>query len=150
MKKLLLTIAVLLAGTGLSAQPKSFGVRVGPGLFMSYQHTLDHQNFLQVDAGVYGKTDYPGWRISGNYNFTIVRHSVFSGYVDVYAGPGISMGLYDNAKFVCGVNAQVGVSYDFGRIPLNIAFDLAPSVNLPGASDFFETLFPYISIKWRL
>lgn len=150
MKRLLLTIAILLAGVSLSAQPKSFGVRVGPGLFMSYQQTLNGQNFLEVDAGVYGITDYPGWRLAGNYNFTILREPLFDGHFDIYAGPGISMGLYDNAKFVFGFNVQCGMSYDFGHIPLNLSVDLMPSVNLPGATDFVKTLIPYFSIRWRL
>lgn len=150
MKKLLLTIAILLTGLTLSAQPKSFGVRVGTGLFMSYQQTLGGKNFLELDAGVNGVGDYSGWRFVGTYNFNIVRAQVGAGHFDVYAGPGINMGLYDNAKFVFGLNAQAGVSYDFGRIPLNISLDIVPSVNFPGAKDFVTTLIPYFSIRWRL
>ena len=73
MKKLLSVLVLSLAlGTAAFAQPKSFGLRVGPGLEISYQHTVNHKQFVEVDAGVLGISEYPGFRLSAAYDLTIL------------------------------------------------------------------------------
>lgn len=152
MKRLIFCLCSFLMGCGIaSAQPKSFGVRVGPGLEMSYQHGLGTKTFLEVDAGVHGISDYPGWRLSSNFDFVLMTKRTDSGTFDMFLGPGFGMGLYDNARFVFGVTLQYGVSYSFEKIPLNIAVDIRPSANFTGdgATVRWPSLMPALSLRWR-
>ena len=152
MKKLLTVAALLLAlgGTAL-AQPKSFGLRVGPGLEISYQHSVTRNQFVEVDAGVLGVSEYPGFRISAAYDFNILNFRLLRGQFNMFLGPGLSVGMYDKSLFTAGIMVQYGVSYDFPNAPLSLAVDTCPSlwINSEGVSMRFKSMMPMFSVRWK-
>lgn len=155
MKKFILAAAVLLLmGISLGAQPRSFGLRFGAGLEISYQHNLGNTaqgpNFLEFDAGVMGYTNYPGYRITAAYDFTILHFGLLGGDFNMFIGPGVTVGMYDKSKFMGGLVAQFGVSYDFS-FPLSIGIDTRPCFILSGdgASVAFKEMIPMVSLRWK-
>ena len=152
MKKLLSVLVLSLAlGTAAFAQPKSFGLRVGPGLEISYQHTVNHKQFVEVDAGVLGISEYPGFRISAAYDFNILNFRLLRGQFNMFLGPGLSVGMYDKSLFTAGIMVQYGVSYDFPNAPLSLAVDTCPSLwlNSEGVTMRFKSLIPMLSLRWK-
>ena len=146
-------VAVLLLSLGLTcaAQPKSFGLRRGPGLEISYQHQTRAKQFLEVDAGVLGYSEDPGFRLSAAYDFDIMSFELLRGQFNMFIGPGLSLGMYDKSLFTAGFMVQYGVSYDFQRIPLSIAVDTCPALwlNGDGVTMQFKSLVPMASLRWR-
>lgn len=152
MKKSLSVLVLFLAlGMCASAQPKSFGLRLGPGLEISYQHSINYKQFLEVDAGVLGYSEYPGFRVSTSYDFNILSTSLFKGQFNMFIGPGLSLGMYDKSLFTAGFLIQWGVSYDFSRAPLSLAVDTRPClwVNGDGVSMQFKSMMPMFSVRWK-
>ena len=154
-KKIVIVIVLLLAGLALNAQPRSFGLRFGAGLEISYQHNMgsSHQgaNFFEFDAGVMGYTNYPGYRLSAMYNFTLLSFYFLGGDWNMYLGPGLTFGMYDKSKFMGGLVAQYGLSYDFPTIPLSIGVDTRPCFVFTekGATMPFKELIPMASLHWK-
>lgn len=148
-----LCVLLLLSALSLcaSAQPKSFGLRMGPGLEISYQHIVNTKQFVEFDAGVLGYSEYPGFRLSASYDFNILKTSLFKGDVTMFIGPGLSLGMYDKSFFTAGFLIQYGLSYDFPRAPLSLAVDTRPClwINEDGVSMRFKSMMPMFSVRWK-
>ncbi len=135
MKRLIVFAALVIAFcTEAGAQPRSFGLRGGIGLEMSYQHGWDN-NFLEVDLGVLGDAGfekmpayYPGLRLSAVYDFSLFRAEGKAGAIDFYLGPGAAFGLYGRSKPVAGILMQVGIEYDIPKVPVALAIDFRPNI----------------------
>ena len=105
MKKLLLTIILVVSAVSAYAQPRSFGFRIGiSGFEADYMHTFINKNqFLEGNFGVdfgynpEGKSQ-PGVKATATYNFVWARPAwTERGSWALYAGPGLSMGyVYDD------------------------------------------------------
>ena len=156
MKKIVLAaLALLLVSYTLSAQPRSFGVRFGAGLEISYQHNLGstHQgaNFFEFDAGVMGYTNYPGYRLSAMYDFSLLSWHFLGGDWNMFLGPGVTLGMYDKSKFMGGLVVQYGISYDFVSIPLSIGVDTRPCFifTADSATMSFKEMVPMASLRWK-
>lgn len=156
MKKIILAAVVLLcAGLVATAQPRSFGLRFGGGLEISYQHNLGRSsqgpNFMEFDAGVMGYTNHPGYRISAIYDFTLLNFVFLGGDWNMYLGPGLTIGMYDRSKFMGGLVVQYGLSYDFAAIPLSIGIDTRPCFifSADGATMAFKEMVPMASLRWK-
>ena len=156
MKKFLVAaLALLFVSFTLSAQPRAFGVRFGAGLEISYQHSLGstHQgdNFFEFDAGVMGYTNYPGYRLSAMYDFTLLSFHFIGGDWNMYLGPGLTLGMYDKSKFMGGLVVQYGLAYDFVSIPLSIGIDTRPCFIFTdqGATMSFKETIPMASLRWK-
>lgn len=153
-KTLSLLIALLLCRFALSAQPRSFGVRFSTGLEMSYQHafgaTANGPSFLEVDAGVLGYTDFPGYRISGIYDFTLYRLETGAGVLDVFSGPGLCLGMYDKSRFLAGALLQAGASWRFSAFPLMVGVDVRPCLAFASGDFAFPVreAIPMVSLRW--
>lgn len=78
-----------------------------------------------------GYFDRYGTRISGLYEF----HGNLSseGALKWYIGPGVHVGLYRGITAV-GIDGVVGVDYKFTNMPLNLALDWQPTVELGSGS----------------
>ncbi len=150
----LIGAALLLFSTVAAAQPRSFGVRFSTGLEMSYQHqfgtTSQGATFLEVDAGVVGASDFPGYRLSAFYDFTIWSLSAEAGVLEMFIGPGLGFGLYDKSDFLGAFHLQYGLSWRFSDIPLMVGVDISPCVAL--SSDYvgvpLREMIPMASIRW--
>ncbi|MBQ0078197.1 MAG: hypothetical protein KBS55_06190 [Bacteroidales bacterium] len=135
MKRLIVFACLLLAfAQSASAQPRSFGLRGGIGLEMSYQHARN-DNFLEIDLGVLGDAGlekmpayYPGLRLSAAYDFTLFSAEGKGGAFAFYLGPGATFGLYGRSKPVAGILMQVGIEYDIPKVPVALAIDFRPNI----------------------
>ena len=155
MKKIIIAFVLLLASVALGAQPRSFGVRFGAGLEISYQHNLGSTNqganFFEFDAGVMGYTNYPGYRLSAIYDFTLLKFHFLLGDWNMSLGPGVTMGMYDKSKFMGGVVVQYALTYDFPTLPISLGIDTRPCFIFTdqGAVMSFKELVPMASLRWR-
>lgn len=156
MKKIVIAVlALVLAAFVAGAQPRSFGLRFGGGLEISYQHnlgrTVQGPNYLEFDAGVIGYTNYPGYRISAIYDFCLLSFNFIGGEWNMTLGPGIALGMYDRSKFMGGLVVQYGLSYDFASIPLSIGIDTRPCFifSADGATMSFKEMIPMASLRWK-
>ena len=156
MKHCFLTIfLILVTALGVSAQPKSLGVRIGGECQISYQHNDGPGgNFLELDMGVQalGK----GLSAAAAYNFMIAQPQwTEKGQWGFYVGPAVKLAyVWMGGYLVAG--AQVGLEYTFG-FPLQISLDIRPAVGvaMEGKCAFFfggEALYgsvPAISLRYR-
>ena len=150
MKKILLTLSVIaIAYVSLSAQPKAFGLRIGPdGIDADYIHTISSDRFIEGNLGVdfgFEANGNAGIKATGIFNFVWARPAwTDKGKWALYAGPGITLGYVDdcvpydvlNKRIACfdngfmiGLVGQVGLEYSF-TIPLQIALDLRPCIGM--------------------
>ena len=144
MKKVFLSL-LLVAGlaTTASAQKvqKAFGVRLGYGAELSYQHPFGGNNRLEIDGGLYGFNNkyYTSAFVSGIYQWV---NPIQDGF-NWYAGFGPQLGLYsykDGSKtdFALALAGQLGVEYNFPSVPFQISLDWRPAVRiLPNMGDAF-------------
>lgn len=156
MKKIaIIAVMLLLAAFVSGAQPRSFGLRFGAGLEISYQHNLGSSlqgpNFFEFDAGVMGYTNYPGYRLSAIYDFTLLSRYFLGGDWSLFIGPGLTLGMYDKSKFMGGLLMQLGISYDLEAIPLSIGIDTRPCFIMTNdsATLSFKELIPMASLRWK-
>ena len=151
MKKIIAAVAALMLPVlAFAAQPKSFGLRMGPGLEISYQHQMNASQFLEFDAGVIGFSDYPGFRLSAAYDFDVLSFELLRGEFNMFIGPGLSAGMYDKSLFAAGLMVQYGVSYAFPGVPVSIAIDTCPTLwfSADGAILKAKSLTPMFSLRW--
>ena len=155
MKKIILIAAMALGFVVTAvAQPRAIGVRLGNGLEVSYQHTLDN-NFIQADLGLMGF----GANINANatYNWTLAKPQwTDRGEWSVYAGPGAGLGLGwvgGASYFNIGVVGMVGLEYTFW-FPLQLSIDLRPQIGCVfaknvGAAFYSDSWVPALSVRYR-
>ena len=149
MKKLLIAVVILFCGMAtLSAQPRSVGVSFGAAETVTYQHSLQNGNFMEMNfgyhLGTYPVHSYnpqsgyiyrgiPGTlRLTATYNMVLFSPNWTSkGDWNFYAGPGVSMGSGFNKfkAFTLGVAAQAGLEYNFW-FPLTLSADLRPTFGI--------------------
>lgn len=129
MKKIFLIAALILTSATVAiAQPKAIGARLGWGAEVSYQHTLNEKNFIEADLGLAGFANF-GIQVTGVYNFVLGQYNWTPGLWTWYAGPGASIGFVTNAALV-GVVGQMGLSYEFDEIPLQLSVDIRPTIGI--------------------
>ena len=155
MKKIILIAAMALGFVVTAvAQPRAIGVRLGNGLEVSYQHTLDN-NFIQADLGLMGF----GANINANatYNWTLAKPQwTDRGEWSVYAGPGAGLGLGwvgGASYFNFGVVGMVGLEYTFW-FPLQLSIDLRPQIGCVfaknvGAAFYSDSWVPALSVRYK-
>jgi len=128
MKKIVAILAGVLAFAAVaSAQPRAFGVRLGYGAEVSYQHTLGN-DFGEVDLGVVGPN---GFYVSGIYDFNLGS----AGVLNFYAGPGVQIGASSTENvfhFNAAVVGQIGTEIQLDSAPVNFSLDWRPAIYLNG------------------
>jgi hypothetical protein len=144
MKKIFLILALSM-GVAICVQAqgegKAIGVRFGWGGELSYQHPLQGSNRLEFDLGLYGFDKY-----STSIYLTAVYQKVFdlsslSQGFNWYVGAGPQLGYYGvKATKVDGVRVkgthdlalgavgQIGIEYNFAKVPLQISLDWRPGI----------------------
>lgn len=148
MKRIILISGLLLTlCLTAAAQPRAAGIRLGYGLDLSYQHTVDRINFVEADLGFYG---FNRFNMSLTYNLPVYQpHWTEEGEWGIYAGAGIGMGSggdYFRLGFVC----NVGVEYTFW-FPLQLTFDLRPHFGIGYEGNGFDLWgwIPQIGARYR-
>ena len=131
------------------AQPRSIGTLVGAtGAKVSYQQSLNADQFISIDAGVdlgYNVSGHLGAKVTGAYNFIWARPKwTTKGSWNIYAGPGISAGWVEDRGvikigeerantfskgFMIAAVGQVGIEYNFS-FPLQLSLEVRPSIGI--------------------
>lgn len=136
MKKILLLLFLVVSINVVRAQNRTansteyktaIGAKVWSGAGVSLKTFIKDNHALEF----IGYFDRYGTRISGLYEF----HGNLSseGALKWYIGPGVHVGLYKGITAV-GVDGIVGIDYKFTNMPLNLALDWQPTVELGSGS----------------
>lgn len=138
-------VALLLGGVCALAQPRAIGIRT-LGM-LSYEHTFGGVNFLEAEIGA----GYGGLMLEGVYNWMLVESVGDVSNLNLYAGPGLALGVWQNA-FSAGLSAQLGLEYSFDAIPIQLSLDIRPKFGFNG-STFWTTgltygLVPHLGIRY--
>lgn len=158
----------------MQAQPKAIGICIGAaGANLSYQHSLNADQFISIDGGVdlgYNISGHPGAKVTGTYNFIWAKPKwTKKGTWNIYAGPGLSAGWVQDRVvikageeransfadgFVMGAVGQVGIEYKF-EIPLQLALEVRPCIGIHVADkdiSFYDNGFlgfiPALAIRY--
>lgn len=129
MKRLILILfSLAVVAVTAMAQPRAIGIRVGGNAELSYQHSMQGDNFIEADFGMYLFSP-TGMHLTGVYDFVFANIDNFN----FYAGPGVSLGLVNHkvddridTSFALGIAGQAGAEWQIGRIPLNVSLDWRP------------------------
>ena len=152
-----LLLFTVFIGISAKAQPyrTSAGLRLGFPYGFTVRHFIDRKNSLELIAA----GNMRGFMFAGfieNENRTLIYPGV-----NWYWGPGIHGGFVDVRRYpdiyaredyagpVMGIDAVLGVEYTFRDIPLNLSFDLMPSLNLAGYTGW-NGLNSAISVRYVL
>lgn len=153
MKKILLLLFFVVSLNVVMAQNSTanstvyktaIGVKVWNGAGISLKTFITEKNALEF----IGYFDRYGTRISGLYEF----HGNLSseGALKWYIGPGVHVGLYKGITAV-GIDGIVGIDYKFTNMPLNLALDWQPTVELgTGSRNGFIGNWGGLAIRFTL
>ena len=138
MKKLFLTVALLIAITGFTqaqTMDKAIGIRATNGAELSYQNPLTGSTRLEVDLGLYRSGSF---FLTGIHQWVFDLSSLSNGF-NWYVGLGPQLGIWDNgdrnSDFALGLAAQIGIEYNF-NIPLQLSLDYRPGwMIIPSGAD---------------
>lgn len=151
----LILVILLLSFLSVAAQPyrTAAGLRFGFPYGVTVKHFFDPDNGIELIAAA----NLRGVIAAGFFEneYRISMHSglcwfwglgLHGGFVDATRNPY----LYTKEDYVgpvIGIDAIAGLDYAFRRIPLNISFDLLPSVNLGGYTGW-NGLSSAISVRY--
>jgi hypothetical protein len=137
MRKIILSVALILIFSGLQAQSRSaqstsyktaLGVKVWDGGGISLKHFTGGNNALEFVGFFWNR----GFRLTGLYEI----HGNIAGAPGLkwYIGPGAHIGFYDYYKgpyhihgTYFGIDGVLGLDYKFKGAPINISLDWQPS-----------------------
>ena len=143
MKKLIIaTILIFFAVSNSNAQSYNTGIGLRGGFFsgVTVKHFLDQKNALE---GLLS-TRWGGFNVTALYE---VHNQAFNAPgLNWYYGAGGHIGFWDekNASSnydydnytIIGIDAILGIEYNFAEVPLNIGLDWKPILNLVGHDGF--------------
>jgi len=149
-------VALSLVFGGISADTAScqaqanyktaLGLRLNEGAGVTVKHFVTENT--SIEGILY--TRWRGFNLTGLYQANM---PVFDepGFL-FFMGGGAHIGVWDRAKnpwwkdeeyndtrTVVGLDGQIGLEYTFGALPLNLALDWKPAINLVGAGNFWGT-----------
>ena len=129
-----------------------------------YQQVINNKNFLEVDLGLSGWGEI-GVIVTGVYNFVLANPTWTPGTWTWYAGPGVTAGVGFTPKVddvnvilpyaIVGITGQMGLSYQFENIPLQLSADIRPTLGLRtypigfyGTGNILSAISPAISVRY--
>ena len=141
MKRILITFLIFLIAQKLNAQHKydtALGLRFGYGTGFDIKHNLDESSSVEglVDL------QWHGLLITGLYekNFPVIKQE--EGF-RFYMGGGAHLGFWNDYRnhpwyddkdkrshVALGIDGIIGLEYTFNEIPLNLAIDWIPLINI--------------------
>ncbi len=130
MKKILVLVVAILAGSAVIANAQSYdraiGGKISSGLSVTYKQNLSPANNIEASLSL----DFlGGLGIGANafYNWQWQIEAVPG--LNWYVGPGASIGagaLTIAPYFIIGIHGNIGIEYKFAEIPLAISLDYGP------------------------
>ncbi len=160
MKRLaFLTLLLLGLGLTVAAQPRSFGLRAGSVMEVSYQHCFGTPHFAEVDLGMDMVGDH-GLRATATYNWIFAEPAWgYRGEWAWYAGPGVSLGYVyevhgpEKAEVMMAFVGQVGCEFTPWN-HLTLSADLRPMIGFHfGTGKFYRGglvgLVPSLGVRYK-
>jgi hypothetical protein len=143
MKKLVWIVLVVLLLFPLAARSQqAVGLRFGGGTIsgaeVSYQTPFQGER-LEVDLGWGGNSTWHYWNLTGLYQWVMPIENGFNWYLGL--GPSIGSWSYrgDDADvdggLGLGLALNIGAEYNFSEVPLQIALDTRPTLNITDSGD---------------
>lgn len=136
MKKFLLLVAVTLFATSAFAQDykNSIGLRLGYGAEVQYERHFSAENYLEVNAGLYGFGNSFSANATYNWNCFEWDWTPNAGTWFLSAGVGGSFGTWgyhkdgsDKLGFQVGVTGDVAFGIRFNK-PVTLSLDYRPTI----------------------
>jgi hypothetical protein len=145
MKKKLLVLAVIISAATFSyAQDYTTGI----GLRGGFSNGLTIRHFISESTAVEAlvQTRWSGFSVTGLYE--IQRNNAFDvDRLNWYYGVGAHLGMYNSTDYtwsnstgsvlVLGVDAILGMEYNFEELPINLSIDWKPAFNVLGGTKFW-------------
>jgi len=139
MKKLIfVAIVTVFMGSQLSAQSSGIGVglRLGDptGLGVKLMNQSEHSLNL---AAAWGLGEEAAPVLQGDYvlyNYSLLNLEFGAGTMPLYYGLGAHVRLADNTGV--GIRVPVGLDFKLNSMPLDILFELVPTLALAPSTDF--------------
>lgn len=158
MKRIVIIGLLSLAVASVWAQPRAIGGRIGDGLELSYQHTVERGNVMDVDFGMAGFYYAPGveaaftydwvyplqsWKGKGNWNFLVGLgmgaglkwgHNGYYTFITPQTGDGdghdyTQIGKNSPTEYSGYVGLAVRVAFEYNfEIPLSLSVDYRPLI----------------------
>jgi hypothetical protein len=142
MKKIILTLALVLGCLTFASAQNALGLKFGNGVDLSYQHGLGGINRLELNLGLSSLND-GNLAVSGLYQWVWN----LAGDFNWYAGAGA--GAVFASDFGLNVLGNIGIEYNFS-FPLQLAIDYTPSiVSIMPDFDFFSGHGFRFAVRWR-
>jgi hypothetical protein len=156
MKKITLLLAIclpLLAAAQRASFPNAFGIRLGLGSGVTYQHFFTDRNAIEVIA----------YQRMGGVNLTVLNETHQRLFrmrgMKWHYGYGAHAWLFNQYSFLnknrlhansvaLGVDGVVGLTYYFKSMPIQVSVDWKPGINLKG-SHYIEWDAGGISARYR-
>lgn len=154
-RKILLSVPVFFAVVfTASAQdyPSGLGIRIGNSLGIDYKIFVNSSQALDFGIGVLepfnGLKDRSEPQFALFYSQYLFHFNVFAPGVNVFVGPGVSVGaqlgyeeedkyleqmLGTKANFYLSIDAAVGIEYKMADLPLALSFAWSPKVQVVGS-----------------
>ena len=117
----------------------AIGIRAGLPFGITYKHFFDANSGLEAIVG----TRWKGLSTSVKYEYHL-ETNIYPG-LQWYAGGGAALGFYNNDspwvvgtdyRLIFGIEAIIGINYNFENAPMNLSFDWTPLFNMLGYTDF--------------
>jgi len=132
MKRFGLVVFIMAAFAAIAvAQPRAIGARIGYGVEVSYQHSLNSENMVSIDLGV---PAFVGLEAAATYDWinpgglTIPWNE--QGSWNWYAGVGAGAGFWFQPMLgFVGVAGRIGIEYNFW-FPLQLSLDYRPLIGV--------------------
>ncbi|MBE9487755.1 MAG: hypothetical protein IMY73_01085 [Bacteroidetes bacterium] len=133
MRKIFLVLFSIIAFAISPAKGQSYhysaGLTIGPAVGINVSAFLTTTSSIETSVSYNTIHDAPMVTALYRYHMSIIDD------LDFYGGGGVNMGAYNlghhaDTKFAIGIDPVVGFEYAFPDIPLAIAIDYKPTINL--------------------
>jgi hypothetical protein len=143
MKKIILVTALILILTTIYAQDYNTGIGIRGGLSngLTVRHLISEQTALE---GILS-TRWGGLNLTGLIEFQNMAFSTerlnwyygLGGHIGFWNGDNVDWKKDNDDYTVVGVDAILGLEYNFKNVPINLSIDWKPAFNLFGDDAFW-------------
>jgi len=149
MKRIFLSLVLSLGVLSLvNAQENAIGLKFGDGVDISYQHMLSDANRLELNLGLNSFEQHSPFIVSGAYQWVWDLSSQLAPGFKWYAGAGAALGL-NNSDFYLWAVGNVGIEYNFNKIPLQLSLDWTPAIEITPSHGDFGTNGIRLAVRYK-
>ena len=146
-KAIYITLLIMVSGAAMAQPPyrNELGLRFGAGTAIDYRHFTNDNTSLEAMLAF----RWRGFIITGLYekNFPVIKET--PGF-NLYIGGGAHIGFWDRyhshpwfddhvrrSYTAIGVDGIIGFEYTFKEVPINLAVDWKPMINIIDYASFW-------------